>query len=293
MTTNPIGKENWVYDTFFIHTDEKGKEHIIQSEKEVYKRRTLVNKKNGVYYHHSLPDDNPFLPESYIKRLDSLKNSDMHLWLVARWGRFGASGLRVLPKFTVAKNAKEFANAVNNISSHYHFFGLDFGFETSYNALMSCAVDDTNKILYIYDEVYRNHITDNNFIKLNSVQKVKERAERCEQPIFADSAEPKSIQYYRQEGFTMYGCKKYAGSKLQNVKKIKRFNKIVCSPKCKNTIRELKDLTYAKDKQGNIIYDEFNIDAHTFICKISGVYKVMEKREKLRCQPERKLYYVW
>nr|DAZ78412.1 MAG TPA: terminase large subunit [Caudoviricetes sp.] len=32
--------------------------------------------------------------------------------------------------------------------------------------------------------------------------------------------EPKSIQYYRQEGFTMYGCKKYAGSKLQNVKKI-------------------------------------------------------------------------
>lgn len=61
----------------------------------------------------------------------------------------------------------------------------------------------------------------------------------------------------------MYGCKKYAGSKLQNVKKIKRFSKIVCSPKCKNTIRELKDLTYAKDKQGNIIYDEFNIDAHT------------------------------
>lgn len=263
MTTNPIGKENWVYDTFFVHTDEKGKEHIIQSEKEVYKKRTLVNKKNGVYYHHSLPDDNPFLPDSYIKRLDSLKNSDMHLWLVARWGRFGASGLRVLPKFTVAKNAKEFANAVNNISSHYHFFGLDFGFETSYNALMSCAVDDTNKILYIYDEVYRNHITDNNFIKLDSVQKVKERAERCEQPIFADSAEPKSIQYYRQEGFTMYGCKKYAGSKLQNVKKIKRFSKIVCSPKCKNTIRELKDLTYAKDKQGNIIYDEFNIDAHT------------------------------
>ena len=43
---------------------------------------------------------------------------------------------------------------------------------------------------------------------------------------------------------------------------VKRFHKIVCSPKCKNSIRELKDLTYAKDKQGNIIYDEFNIDSH-------------------------------
>lgn len=62
----------------------------------------------------------------------------------------------------------------------------------------------------------------------------------------------------------MYACKKYAGSRLQNVKKIKRFKKIVCSPKCRNTIKELKDLTYAKDAKGNVIYDEFNIDSHTF-----------------------------
>ena len=62
----------------------------------------------------------------------------------------------------------------------------------------------------------------------------------------------------------MYACKKYAGSRLQNVKKMKRFKKIVCSPICKNTIKELKDLTYAKDSKGNVIYDEFNIDAHTF-----------------------------
>ena len=273
MTTNPIGKENWVYNTFFTHTDEKGKEQIIQNEQEVYKRRTLVNKKNGVYYHHSLPDDNPFLPVSYIKRLDNLKNNDKHLWLVARWGRFGASGLRVLPQFTVAKNAKEFINAVNNISANYHFFGLDFGFETSYNALISCAVDDTNKILYVYDEVYRNHITDDKFSKLDSVQKVRERAEECNQPIRADSAEPKTIQYYRQEGFTMQACKKYAGSRLANTKKVKRFNKIVCSPKCKNTIRELKDLTYAKDKQGNLIYDEFNIDPHSF----SAIWYALDK----------------
>ena len=61
---------------------------------------------------------------------------------------------------------------------------------------------------------------------------------------------------------------------------MKRFNKIVCSPRCKNTIRELKDLTYKKDTKGNAIYDEFNIDAHTFkdTTKL-GVYKVMEKQE--------------
>lgn len=79
----------------------------------------------------------------------------------------------------------------------------------------------------------------------------------------------------------MYGAKKYIGSRLQNTKKIKRFKKIVCSPKCKNTIRELKDLTYAKDSKGNAIYDEFNIDPHTFN-KTLGVYKSLEKLGSLR-----------
>lgn len=264
LSCNPVGKENWVYRTFFTRTDERGKETVIQNEEIFYKRKTLVNKRNGVYYHHSLPDDNPFLPKAYIRRLDGLKETDRHLWLVARWGRFGANGTRVLPQFTVAKNAKQFVSKVHNISSEFHFFGLDFGFEESYNALISCCVDDKNKVLYIYDEVYRNNITDDKFVCLYGVQKTKQRAESCEKPIFADSAEPKAIQYYRQQGFEMYACKKYAGSRLQNTKKMKRFRKIVCSPKCKNTIRELKDLTYKKDRNGNVIYDEFNIDPHTF-----------------------------
>ena len=188
LSCNPVGKENWVYNTFFTHTDEKGKEKVIQDEKEFYRRRTIVNKKNGIYYHHSLPDDNPFLPASYIRRLDALKQTDKQLWVVARWGRFGANGTRVLPNFTVAKDAKQFKNKINSISAQYHFFGLDFGFEESYNALISCCVDDKNKILYIYDEVYMNHITDDRFSQRVDVRSVAERAGRCEKPICADSA---------------------------------------------------------------------------------------------------------
>lgn len=262
LSCNPVGKENWVYNTFFTHLEENGETTVICDENRFYRAGTLVI--NGTYYHHSVPTDNPFLPKAYIERLDKLKMSDPRLWVVARWGRFGANGIRVLPQFEIARNSKQFVNAVNSITSQYHFFGLDFGFETSYNALISCCVDDANKILYIYDEVYRNKITDDKFSNLDSVNKTMERAERCNKPICADSAEPKTIQYYRQQGFNMYGCKKYIGSRLANTKKIKRFNKIICSPKCKNTIRELKDLTYAKDSKGNAVYDEFNIDPHTF-----------------------------
>lgn len=43
--------------------------------------------------------------------------------------------------------------------------------------------------------------------------------------IKADSAEPKSIQYFRQQGFRMVGARKFPGSRLQYTKKVKRLKK--------------------------------------------------------------------
>lgn len=274
LSCNPVGRENWVYNHFFVRQDDAGKEHVIQDEEEFYDLKTVVNR--GVYYHHSTPDDNPWLPPSYMKTLDELQDYDIPLWRTARHGRFGPSGTRVLPQFTVASNAKEFVKKVKSISSRFHFYGFDFGFEESYNAVISMAVDDKEKVLYIYDEIYKNHVTDDLFAKdekmvaLKSKQKATQEemevdAEVFLNPIVADNEDPKAITYYRQQGFFIRACRnKFRGSRLSNTRKVKRFRKIVCSPKCKNTIRELRDLTYKKDSKGNVIYDEFNIDPHTF-----------------------------
>ena len=93
--------------------------------------------------------------------------------------------------------------------------------------------------------------------------------------IIADNEDPKAIQYYRQQGFKIRACRnKFAGSRLSNTRKMKRFQRIIVSPKCRNTIRELKDLTYSKDAKGNIIYDQFNIDPHTFSAMWYGLETV-------------------
>lgn len=267
LSCNPIGRENWVYNHFFARLDDEGNTKVIVDEEEFYSKGTLVHE--GIYYHHSVPDDNPYLPKQYLRRLDKIKDYDYPLWVVARLGRFGASGTRVLPQFVVASNAREFKEKVRSIPKRFHFFGMDFGFEKSYNAVVSMAVDDERKILYIYDEIYRNNITDNNFAKLGKMSKLKEklRTEYRElgKQIVADNEDPKAILYYRQQGFPMRGCKnKFHGSRLSNTRKIKRFVRIECSPRCKNVIRELSTLVYAKDNSGNAIYDEFNIDPHTF-----------------------------
>ena len=81
--------------------------------------------------------------------------------------------------------------------------------------------------------------------------------------IKSDNAEPKAIKYYKQRGFRMRKCKKFQGSRTVYTKKVKRFKRIVCSDKCQNTIDELQDLTFAVDKDDEIIEDEFSIDPHT------------------------------
>lgn len=256
LSTNPVGTENWVYTHFFKRIDEEGNEHITLDDNLLYKRRTII--KNGVYYHHSVADDNLFLPQSYIDTLDDMKNYDPDLYRVARLGRFGLNGKRVLPQFEIANSHSEVLNEVNRIPDKFKFIGMDFGFEESYNAVVRVAVDDKNKILYIYWEYYKNHMTDDK----TAVELKKAGIDR--EQVIADSEDPKAIQFYRQSGFRMRGCKKYPGSRLANTRKCKRFHKIICSPNCPNTIRELSTLIYAKDKNENLIYDEFNIDPHTF-----------------------------
>lgn len=268
LSCNPVGKENWVYKHFFRDLDEDGDDIVILDENKLYEKKCIV--KNGVYYHHSLPTDNPWLPWQYLKRLDGLQKFDNHLYMVARWGRFGATGTRVLPQLMVATDAKKFVKAVQDLGPANYYYGFDFGFEESYNAVVSMAVDTKRGYLYIFDEIYINHVTDDKMANLDEMQDLKQRlldynADGYGKQIIADNEDPKAISYYRQQGFPIRACRnKFAGSRLSNTRKIKRFRKIIVSPKCKNTIRELKDLTYKKDPKGNVVYDQFNIDPHTF-----------------------------
>jgi phage terminase large subunit len=256
LSTNPVGTENWVYQHFFKRIDEEGNEHVTLDDQLLYKKRTIV--KNGVYYHHSVADDNLFLPQSYIDTLDQMREYDPDLYRVARLGRFGLNGKKVLPQFCVAPSHTDVLREVQKIPDKFKFCGMDFGFEESYNAVVKVAVDDVRKILYIYYEYYKNHMTDDKTAK----ELLKEGLDKVQ--IIADCEDPKAIAFYRQSGFRMRGCYKYPGSRLANTRKCKRFYKIICSPNCPNTIRELSTLIYAKDKQDNLIYDEFNIDPHTF-----------------------------
>jgi phage terminase large subunit len=270
LSTNPIGQDNWTYKHFF--KDDENEIEILDDQL-LYKKRTIVV--GNTYYHHSVADDNLFLPSSYIEQLEELKTYDPDLYRIARKGQFGVNGVKVLPQFEIASH-EEIIAKIRDIPDRFRRVGMDFGFEDSFNALVRVAIDDDKKILYIYWEYYKNQMTDD-----KTAEEIKEFKETKEL-IRADSDEPKTIKYYQQQGFKMIGAKKFPGSRLANTKKVKRFKRIICSEKCKNTIRELKNLTYKTDKLGNLIYDEFNIDPHTFsaIWYALDGYEVADMKER-------------
>lgn len=252
LSTNPVGEDNWTFLHFF--KDDKNK-RIVLDDAVLYKERTVVV--GDTYYHHSTADDNLFLPESYIEQLDEMKEYDPDLHRIAREGRFGVNGKRVLPQFEEWPH-EEVMEAMRRIRKPIERTGMDFGFEESYNAVVRMAIDHEKKYLYIYWQYYKNQMTDDKTAEeLEELRLMRER-------IRADSAEPKAITYYKQQGFRMEGAKKFAGSRLANTKKVKRFKKIICSSDCPDVSRELKYLTYKEDKNGAIIPDEFKIDPHTF-----------------------------
>ncbi|MBI1628876.1 PBSX family phage terminase large subunit [Bacillus safensis] len=278
LSTNPVGQDNWTYRHFF--KDDQNNRFTLDDET-LYKERTIAI--NDTYYHHSTAEDNLFLPVSYIKQLDELKEYDPDLYRIARKGHFGINGIRVLPQFEVQPH-EDVMLAISNINRPLLRAGMDFGFVDSYNAVVRLAVDHEKKYLYIYWEYYDRGKTDD-----VTVEDLKEFVETKEL-IKADN-EQKTIAYFRKMGYNMVAAHKFQGSRLQYTKKIKRFKKIICSDSCKNTIYELQPLTYKTDKRGNIIEDEFQIDPHTFsaIWYALDDYEVTDLKEqpKERTRPNR------
>lgn len=249
LSTNPVSKGNWCYKYFF--QDKKNKVFVLDDER-LYQKRVMVVGKT--YYHHSTVDDNYFVPQDYIEQLDDLKTHDPDLHRVARQGRFGVNGRLVFPQFEVMPE-NQILEAMREVKNPLEKNGMDFGFVTSYNAVVRMLIDHDEKILYLYDEYYSRDKTDPEIAK--DIEKWKDII------IKADCAEPKAIKFYKQAGFRMKACKKFKGSRAMYTKKVKRFKRIVCSEKCQNIIDELQDLTFAVDKDEEIIEDEFNIDPHT------------------------------
>lgn len=200
----------------------------------------------GVKTIRSTYHDNPFLTDEQIRVIEKNKDN-ANWWKVYGLGLFGElAGL--IYRFTQIDEMPERSGLVE-------LYGLDFGFSNDPTALLRMYADTRRKALYVDELIYRTDMQDDELIK---------EMKRCGVPlggaaIYADCAEPKTIRRLQLAGFNV--VKSYKATELPAQIGAVQGWSLHVTKRSLNTIRELRNYTWAADSDGKLLnapIDEFN-----------------------------------
>ena len=181
--------------------------------------------------------DNPFLSKEYIETLEEMITRNPAKARVYVYGDWGVN-----PEGLVITNwRKEEFDAVELASFGYeHRCGMDLGWVDK-SAIIDTLYDRANKTIYVFNEFYKSGCQLSELA--NAIKNM--RLQKCK--ISVDAAEPRSIQYFRQEGINANACAKGKDSVKAGLMFL-QDHLIIVHPKCKNFIIELENFSYVKSK---------------------------------------------
>lgn len=121
-------------------------------------------------------------------------------------------------------------------------FGLDFGYTNDPSALFCGLVDDGAKVIYVFDELYENGLTNQElYQRIETAGYAKER-------IVADCAEPKSIEELRRAGcLHIQRSRKGRDSINYGIQQIQNYH-IYVHPRCTHFLTEISTYCWDTDK---------------------------------------------
>lgn len=185
---------------------------------------------------------NEWLDKSDLKVFETMKVNNPKRYKVAGLGEWGIVDGLIYENY----EEREFKlDDVLKISGIQSAFGLDFGYTNDPSALFCGLVDKDNKVIYVFDEMYKKGMSNEQIFKeICNMGYVKEK-------IIADSSEPKSIDRLRELGiYRIRAARKGKDSVNNGIDYIRDF-KILIHPKCVNFITEISNYTWDVDKRTN------------------------------------------
>jgi phage terminase large subunit len=216
---NPISDTHWMKKRFF---DNPGP------------------KKDKITIHESTYLDNRFLDDAYRDELEALKYEDKvyyDIYALGKWGMIGNLIFRNVKFEPCPYEFKDFDKV---------YAGQDFGFN-HYNAIELIGMKDGIK--YSFDELYLRHMSNDEIIQENKKQGVLLPSQRCT----ADSAEPKSIKEWNNNGYYMRGAKKGKDSVKQQISWLNRGTWYIDPDKCPGLASEVSTYKWKEDRDGNVL----------------------------------------
>jgi len=213
LSWNPICKNSWLYDF------------------------TVANPPNSCVFIHSTYKDNPFLNQEYVAALDEMAVRNPAKYRVYGLGEWGVDveGL-VITNW----RKEEFDAMALSASGLEHRAGLDLGWVDK-TAIIDTLYDRENKIIYVFNEFYKSGC------QLDAVVAAIEDMNLKKTLVYADSAEPRSIQFFKNNGCRVEGSTKGKDSTKAGIMFLQN-HLIIVHPSCQNFINELENFSYIKSK---------------------------------------------
>lgn len=217
---------------------------------------------------HSTYKDNPFLSEHIINEIERYEPNDKNLeqgtadetlWKIYGLGERAAHQGLIFGYMEVTDELPPQNTWKKDV------YGLDFGYTNDPTALVQVVYSQGN--LYFEELLYErglvNRVDKSNLKQLSIEQRLIELGIDKRKLIYADSAEPKSIQDLKNAGYNVVGAAKGPDSVLSGIEVIKRFKCFITS-KSRNMITEKNNYTWRKDKNGELLNQPVDAFQHLF-----------------------------
>lgn len=198
--------------------------------------------------------DNPFLEPETISEIERLKTVDDNYWNIYGLGLVGSSQALI---FRI--------NECNSIPEDAKFlsYGMDFGFTNDPTTLVEIYQQGDN--IFLKEIIFSTGLTNRDIdekLRFNAVDRKE---------IFADSAEPKSIEELYRMGWNIKPSTKGQGSVNIGIDMMKRY-KLYVTKDSVNMIKEFRNYKWQQDKNGNILNIPVDMFNHTIDAVRYGLY---------------------
>ncbi len=197
----------------------------------------LIKQPENAYIHSTYLDALRVLPAEVVTNIESNKDTDPNWWNVYGLGRLGKVEGLVYPLF----------NQVDILPPGDAVYGLDFGFSGDPAALVKNLINESAKELYSEEIIYERGLTNQDL----SVRMEEAGLRKHYDEIWADAAEPKSIEELCRLGWNVKPAPKGEGSVEFGHQKVRQYKQFWTKSSL-NGIKEQRNFRYIADKNGKL-----------------------------------------
>ncbi|EFF65112.1 PBSX family phage terminase large subunit [Turicibacter sanguinis] len=199
-----------------------------------------------LFYDRSNYKDNPFLPQSYVDSLESLKTRNPNKYRIFAEGNWGTDLDGLVFKHINFINSHDIdVNAMLKDKSWQVRCGMDIG-ELDPTAIAVSLFNERTQALYLIKEFYQRGAT------LDEMYEAIINLGIQKQKIYVDSASPQVISYLKSKGINAQPCIKGAGSVEARISYLQNLDIYVLVDSCPNAQIEFENFVYLKDKKTNV-----------------------------------------